>query len=353
MPQRSSLRAMMSSSWSALAGPLAAVIATAAKARLRVVILTVMADLLWLLVSDQWRRSDRKRCARGCWGLLKKASGVADLEDAAGVHEPDAVGDFAREAHLVGDAHHRHALGGEAAHDGQHLADHLGVERAGRLVEQHRRRLHRERAGDRHALLLAAGELGRIGRRPWPTSPTRSSSVIAFSRATSRFTPLTLIGESMTLSSAERCGNRLKLWNTKPMRLRRRLSSRAAHRRVHVLPVEGDRAGLDLLQPVDGADQRRLAGAGRAADHDHLAARDLGVDVDRAPGTSPYFLLTFENSIMGAAPGLGLAGSWLGRQGLRRSRASGRTAGAGRRACGRCGAPATIAARVRLQQTTK
>ena len=35
-----------------------------------------------------------------------------------------------------------------------------GIERRGRLVEQHQRRLHGERAGDRDALLLSAGERG-------------------------------------------------------------------------------------------------------------------------------------------------------------------------------------------------
>ena len=35
----------------------------------------------------------------------------------------------------------------------------LGVERRERLVEQQHLRLRRERAGQRHALLLAAGEL--------------------------------------------------------------------------------------------------------------------------------------------------------------------------------------------------
>ena len=44
-------------------------------------------------------------------------------------------------------------------HDVEHLVDHLRVERRGRLVEQHRDRVHRQRARDRHALLLAAGEL--------------------------------------------------------------------------------------------------------------------------------------------------------------------------------------------------
>ena len=33
------------------------------------------------------------------------------------------------------------------------------------------------------------------------------------------------MGDSMMFSSTDRCGNRLKLWNTKPMRLRSRFSA--------------------------------------------------------------------------------------------------------------------------------
>ena len=51
-------------------------------------------------------------------------------------------------------------------------------------------------------------------------SPTRSSSCPALAFASARFTPSTRIGDSMMFSSTDRCGNRLKLWNTKPMRLR-------------------------------------------------------------------------------------------------------------------------------------
>jgi hypothetical protein len=50
-----------------------------------------------------------------------------------------------------------------AAHDVEHVADELGVERRGRLVEQHQLGLHRERARDRDPLLLAAGELRGVG----------------------------------------------------------------------------------------------------------------------------------------------------------------------------------------------
>ena len=45
------------------------------------------------------------------------------------------------------------------------------------------------------------------------------------------------------------------------------------------LAVDADGAGVDGLQPVDGAAQRRFARTGRAQDHDHLTACDLEVDV--------------------------------------------------------------------------
>ncbi len=72
--------------------------------------------------------------------------------------------DLAREPHLVGDHHHRHALAREFDHYVEHLVDHLRVERGGRLVEQHRDRIHGECARDRHALLLPARELTRVLR---------------------------------------------------------------------------------------------------------------------------------------------------------------------------------------------
>src|SRR5262245_56420175 len=77
------------------------------------------------------------------------------LDDLAPVHEDHAIGHGAREAHLVGDAEHGHALAGELDHDVQYLLDHLRIEGGGRLVEQHDLGPHAERAGDRHALLLA------------------------------------------------------------------------------------------------------------------------------------------------------------------------------------------------------
>ena len=47
-------------------------------------------------------------------------------------------------------------------HHLEHFMAQLRVERGGRFIKQHHLRLHRQRAGDGHTLLLAAGEFGRI-----------------------------------------------------------------------------------------------------------------------------------------------------------------------------------------------
>ena len=81
---------------------------------------------------------------------------------------------------------HGHALLGEVDHHVEHLLDHLGVERRGRLVEEHDARVHAERAGDRDALLLAAGELAGIFVAPARGCARASDSSMATSSA-SRF----------------------------------------------------------------------------------------------------------------------------------------------------------------------
>ena len=53
-------------------------------------------------------------------------------------------------------------LQGEVLHHGEDLPDQLGVERGGRLVEEHDLGLHGQGARDGDPLLLAAGELDRV-----------------------------------------------------------------------------------------------------------------------------------------------------------------------------------------------
>src|SRR5262245_20373839 len=91
-------------------------------------------------------------------GVLQHLVGRALLVDDTLVQKEHLPGHVIGKTELVCDDQHGHALVREVAHGAQHLADELGIERGRHLVEQDDGRLHGERACDRHALLLAAGE---------------------------------------------------------------------------------------------------------------------------------------------------------------------------------------------------
>src|SRR5471032_1053886 len=86
----------------------------------------------------------------------------AVFNDLALIHEDHPVGHLACEAHFVGYAHHGHAFVGELHHYVEHFVDHFRVQRGGRFVEQHDDRVHRQRTGNRHTLLLTTGKLARV-----------------------------------------------------------------------------------------------------------------------------------------------------------------------------------------------
>src|SRR5690554_4622498 len=70
------------------------------------------------------------------------------FDDLAVGHEDDAVGRLAGESHFVGDDDHGHAGLCERKHHVKHLADHLRVERAGRLIEEHDLGVHGQGASN-------------------------------------------------------------------------------------------------------------------------------------------------------------------------------------------------------------
>ena len=133
-----------------------------------------------------------------------------------------AVRDRARELHLVGDEDHRHALLREVGDDLQHLALELRIEGRRDLVEQHDLRREREAARDRDALLLAAGELVRIGVALLDEARPAPAPRSAISRASASGIFVTTVSPMVMLRSTVRCGNRLKLWKTKPTSLAQR-----------------------------------------------------------------------------------------------------------------------------------
>jgi hypothetical protein len=126
--------------------------------------------------------------ARSLLGVGEELLGRGLLDDLTVAMKTTRVGGLAGEAHLVGHNDHRHALLGEGDHRVEDLVDHFGVERRGRFVEQHPPSASSQSPGDRHALLLAAGELGRQ-LSAWLSTPTRLSSDMASSLASPPSSP--------------------------------------------------------------------------------------------------------------------------------------------------------------------
>jgi len=191
------------------------------------------------------------------------------------VQEADRVGDLAREPHFVGGDQHRHSLVLERPHGRQHLADQLGVEGAGDLVEQHRPRAGGEGAGDRDPLALAAGEqLGVVvlaaaepespELRPGRLLGLLAGHPVSLDRAEDDVLEHGQVGEEVVGLKDQ----------PEPPPHRDRVDGRVGDH----LAVEQDVAVVDLLQQVDAAQHRRLARA-RGADHRHrLVLGDGQVD---------------------------------------------------------------------------
>ena len=124
----------------------------------------------------------------------------------------------------------------ERAEDAHDLGAGVAVEVAGRLVGQDERRARDQRPGDRDALLLAAGELGRLVVEP-VAEPDPLERGARRARARSRReTPWYSSGVA-TFSSAVVRGSRLYDWKMKPM-VRLRIGPGRRRRARRRLPDE-------------------------------------------------------------------------------------------------------------------
>jgi hypothetical protein len=102
----------------------------------------------------------------------------------------------------------RGARGLELAHEIEHLADELRIERTRDLVEQQQFRVGRDGPGDGDALLLAAGEPIRV-LLGLVAEPDALEQCEARALRLGRDVPNTLRAASVTLSSTFMCGKRL------------------------------------------------------------------------------------------------------------------------------------------------
>ena len=154
----------------------------------------------------------------------------------------------AAERGVMGDQNQRGAALGVA---GEQQIDDLPagglVEIAGRLVGDQDRRAGRQRAGERHALLLAARQLGRImaaaARQARPPQARRARA-----RAASA-TPASSSGTA-TFSSAVMVGIRWNDWNTMPTLRPRKRASASSSSAPKVLAGDRHRAGIGRSRPA-------------------------------------------------------------------------------------------------------
>ena len=220
----------------------------------------------------------RKLATNVVAGASYSSSGAPICSITALVHHRDRVGHGHGLLLVVGDVDEGDPdLGLDPLELDLHLAAQLEVERAERLVEEQHLRLVDQRPGQRDALLLAAGELGRAAlarARPARRAPA--------SRSTWSSTSLL---PCATQAEGDVVGDR----QVREQRV-------ALEHRVDRAPVglepgdvvvaERDGARGGLLEPGHHPQGRGLAAAGRAEQREERALRDGQVQVvDRGEGT--------------------------------------------------------------------
>ena len=77
------------------------------------------------------------------------------------IHENHLVRHMPGKTHLMRHTDHRHTSFSQLANHIQHLRDHFRIKGGGRFIKQHDPRLHAQRTGNCHTLLLTSRELTR------------------------------------------------------------------------------------------------------------------------------------------------------------------------------------------------
>jgi hypothetical protein len=160
----------------------------------------------------------------------------------------------------------------------------LGIERRGGLVEEHQLRLHGDRPGDRHPLLLAAGEAERVARQLVAEADLAQGVGgpglgVAAAHAADPLKPLGDILQrghvrpqvELLEHHADAAAHRAQVARRHPGAARRLVADQLA--------VDADLARVVGLEEVDAAEQRRLARARRADQAGDLARRDRQADL--------------------------------------------------------------------------
>ncbi len=249
-------------------------LAQAAHAMLQVIVTDAQAFAFDAAVEEVHRPEEaiHERCRRVAIDLFRRA----DLLDVSVVHQHHAVGHLERFFLVVGDEDRGDVqVVVQFAQPAPQLLPHLGVERAEGLVEQQHARLHRQRAGERDALALAAGEL----RRKAVGQPVELHQVQQFMHLVR---DLLLRRALAARLHAHAEGHVVEHRHVAEQRvvLEHEADLAVAHVRARgVLAVEQHLAGVGLFQPGDDAQQRGLAAARGTEQGDQFAGGEIERDV--------------------------------------------------------------------------
>jgi hypothetical protein len=220
--------------------------------------------------------------------VLRRAEhggGPADLDDAPGLHDRDAVGDLGDHRQLVGDEDDRHAqLVAQVDEQLQQLRLDRDVERADRLVGDEHLGVDRQRPRHGDALALAAAELlglavGEARREVHALQRPRHERR-AVLRARSVVHAAGLV--QRLAHGHPRVQRRVGILEDH-LHAPAQLAQLVALGGEHVGAAEADLAGVGLDEPDQAAGERRLAAARAAGQAEDLAlAQREGHVVDRA-----------------------------------------------------------------------
>ena len=209
--------------------------------------------------------------------MVKDLRRGALLDNHAAVHENNAVGNVARELHLMRDHDHGHTALGKVAHNSKDVAYQLGVQRTRGLVKQHHVRVHGQSAGDGNALLLTARKLA--WHEVHAVTQTDLLQLLDSDLLGLLFGTL----EHLLLGDHDVLLDRKMREQVELLEHHAQLGAHAVD--IHALgrdvgAFEDNLTARGLLEQVDAAQHGRLSGTGRAK-HDHNLAA-VHVDVDTA-----------------------------------------------------------------------
>ncbi len=203
----------------------------------------------------------------------------ADLDHLALAHDGDAVGQAERLEDVVGDEDDglvQHLL--QAQELVLHLPADQGIERRERLVEEPQLRPDGERAGDAHALLLAAGKL--VGKRT--LAPLQAHQLDHFARAALALALRLALDAQRKGDVVEnrQMGQQAEILEHHAHGAPAQLDQLGFARLQQVLAVEQHFAGGGLHQARQAAHHGRLARARQPHDDEDLADMDVEAGVD-------------------------------------------------------------------------